>query len=148
MAEKRQVLRNLYEKNIKGSGLVIEENVFICFLTTIVSREVISKSENNKVYINSKALKHVYDKRPAEEFDFIVDNIHTVIKYPDLIYKNKNPKRGDFCFIKKLKGSDYLCSLEISETGLDFVTAFRLRKPKYLNEYELLWSWRNDTSSS
>lgn len=93
-------------------------------------------------------MKHLYDKKPAEEYDFLVCNIYKIVKYPDRIYKNKDPKRGDLCFLKKLKGYNYLCSLEVADDELTVITAFRVRKESYLNNYELLWSWRGDIPSS
>lgn len=98
----------------------------------------------------------MYDKKPAEEFIFLVDNIHKIVKYPDDIYENKPGKRGAFCFVKKLKGEKYICCLEIVDTLIDdeitaeihLVTAFRVRKDSYLDSYKLLWSWKGDKPSS
>ena len=42
--------------------------------------------------------KYLYDKKPAEEFDFIIDNLHQIVIYPDNIYKNKRPQTGRFLF--------------------------------------------------
>jgi hypothetical protein len=78
----------------------------------------------------------------------VINNSHKTVKYPDEIYKNKNPKRGDYCFIKKIKEKKYLSSLEISNDGISVVTVFRLNKESYLNDYELLWSWRDGEPSS
>ena len=44
----------------------------------------------NKVYLNTRVLKHLYDKRPAEEFDLMIETLIDVVKYPNKIYKNKN----------------------------------------------------------
>jgi len=32
-----------------------------------------------------------------------INNLHTIVKYPNFICKNKNEKRGDWCFVKKIK---------------------------------------------
>ena len=93
-------------------------------------------------------IKHLYDKKPAEEFDFIIDNLHKIIKYPNYIYKNKKEKRGDWCFVKKIKNELYISSLEREEEILEIVTVFRIRKEKYLKNFKLLWSWENDRSPS
>jgi len=145
---KREVLLNLHESCIAGTqekAVVVFKTVFICHLTNTVVRKI---EAGSKVYTNSRILKHLYDKKTAEEYHFLLGNVHKVIKYPDRIYKNKNPKRGDFCFFKKVKGYNYLCSLEIVDGDLMIVTAFRVRKESYLNNYELLWSWRGDIPSS
>lgn len=100
-----------------------------------------------RVYVSTRMLKHLYDSRPAEEFVSIIENLHTIVKYPDEIYENKTGKRGDFCFVKELKGERYIASIEITERKdkkIFVATAFRLRKENYLKNYKLLWSWRDD----
>ena len=152
MATKREVLRNLFEQYVKGTqngAVVIDKTVFFCHLTNQVNKVLGIKE--SVVYVRTIPIKHIYDKRPAEEFDFIVDYIHKVVKYPDHIYKNKSPKRGTFCFVKSIQDEKYLCSLEIieeNERKIMIVTAFRIRKDNYLDSYDLLWSWRNGESSS
>jgi len=149
VTNKKKILLNLHENYIVGTqekAAVVFKAVFLCHLTNTVLKEI---KTVGKVYTNSRVLKHLYDKKPAEEYDFLVCNIYKIVKYPDRIYKNKDPKRGDFCFLKKLKGYNYLCSLEVdADDGLTIVTAFRVRKESYLNNYELLWSWRGDIPSS
>lgn len=139
---------NLHENYIVGTqekAAVVFKAVFLCHLTNTVLKEI---KTIGKVYTNSRILKHLYDKKTAEEYHFLLGNIHKIVKYPDRIYKNKNPKRGDFCFLKRIKGYNYLCSLEITDGELMVVTSFRVRKESYLNNYELLWSWRGDIPSS
>jgi len=155
MATNRQVLKNLYEKYIKGipNGVAVSDKiVFLCHLTNVVKR--VLELNFSAVFVRTIPLKHLYEKRPAEEFDFIIDNIHKVVKYPDYIYKNKDPKRGNFCFVKTIGGEKYLCSLELvidenkNKEILTLVTAFRIRKETYLDSYSLLWNWGNDVSPS
>lgn len=150
MVKRTGILFDMHNKHIKGTdpkSMVVNTTVVICNLTNIVSKAI--AVDNPKVYVTTRALKHLYDGKVAEEYHFILTNAHTIIKYPDNIYKNKNPKRGDFCFTKELKGSRYICSLERGEGDeLCVVTMFRMRKPGYIKSYELLWSWRDDTPSS
>jgi hypothetical protein len=100
-----------------------------------------------KIYINSKVIKHLYDKRPAQEFDFIIRNIVSILKYPDRIYRNKRGKRGDYCFLKIIDGVCYLCCIEIcmrndqEKIRFEVVTTFIVTE-KYLSDYELLWEWK------
>jgi len=37
----------------------------------------------NKVYLNTRVLKHLYDKRPAEEFDLMTKILIDVVQYPN-----------------------------------------------------------------
>lgn len=152
---KKEILKKLYEHYIKGTpekSLIVEKTVSLCSLAKSASVGL-RKFECKmyvKAYINTKSLKHIYDKKTAEEFDFIIANLHTMIKYPDYIYRNKNPKRGDFCFVKTIKKEQYLCSLELDKlkNKLFVVTAFKLRKENYIKNYELLWNWRDGNPSS
>ncbi len=144
-------------------AIVIIKKVSLCNLTYAVMRGLELDFENKSVFISSRIIKHLYDKKPAEEFHFVLEYLHEIVRYPDRIYKNKNSKRGDFCFVKKIKEQDYLCSLEIVKTAsvicgaeeLDIsgieqgkevieasiVTAYRIRDDKYLKNYTLLWDW-------
>ncbi|MCK4554765.1 hypothetical protein KAU19_07485 [Candidatus Parcubacteria bacterium] len=151
MENKREGLNNLYQKYVKGTHPKISVTykvVVLCRLTNQVNKVVLDNSGLSKVYVNTKVLKHLYDKKPAEEFDFIIGNLHKIVKYPDYIYRNKNEKRGDWCFVKKIKNELYISSLEHKEETLEIATVFRIRKEKYLESFELLWSWENDESPS
>ena len=151
MGNKIEILNNLYQKYIKGTQpkiFVTYKVVVLCHLTNQVNKVILDKSGLSRVYISTKMIKHLYDKKPAEEFDFIIDNLHKIIKYPNYIYKNKKEKRGDWCFVKKIKNELYISSLEREEEILEIVTVFRIRKEKYLENFELLWSWENDRSPS
>lgn len=147
-------IQSLHKKYIKGTApkfIVVDKKFFLCNLTNVVKREV--KFTSNKVYITTKMLKHIYDKKPAELYDFIVQNLYQIVKYPDHIYKNKSTKRGDFCFVKLLKNEKYLPSIEVcagdnkNQEEIYVATVFRTDE-KYLEKYELLWSWRDDIPSS
>jgi len=151
-------LVQLHKKYIKGTAPkaeVIEKTITICHLTMAVFNTGHFKSR--KVHINTKALKHLYDKKPAEEYDFIIHNLHLIIKFPDHIYKNKLGKIGDVVFAKKIDRVEYLCSLQFTTfTNPDSVieevnfavTSYRKRDEDYLNGYKLLWSWEGGTPPS
>jgi|SRR3989344_3331383 len=146
------------KKYIRGTASkapVIELSILLCNLTKTVQK--VCKLETQKVHVTTKVLKHLYDSKPAEEFDFIIRHVFKLIKYPDQIYENKSSKRGDLCFVKTIKCEKYIASIEvfieISENGKDVevnyaVTAFRIRKDNYLKNYKLLWSWKGDNPSS
>lgn len=164
----REVLKEFFEKYIQGTpykGAVEDRKIFLCHLTNAVCFGVEIDKKAGRVYITSRALKHLFDKKPAEEFFFIIDNLHKVVKYPDKIYKNKTGKRGEYCLIKRIGDSEYLYSIEIykippailgvcvlglSSLGqnstieeVQIATAFRLRDNDYIKKYTLLWSWGN-----
>ncbi len=106
-----------------------------------------------KIYIQTRALKHLYDKKPAEEFDFLIDHLETIIRNPELLYKNKNNKTGDFCITKKIDDHRYIVIIEVvnrqtAQEEIFIVTAFRIRDEKYLRNYDLLRSWRDGARSS
>lgn len=148
----------LFKMYVEGStekAIVPEKTILLCNTTNAVAKVCNLKSV--KVYVNTKVLKHLYDKKSAEEFDFITHNLHTIAKYPDNIYKNKAGKRGNFIFVKELKGNVYLCSIEVVdncvineviENANFVVTSYRIRDSKYLKKYELMWSWKDGTPSS
>ena len=148
MENKNKLVQDLSDKHIKGTAekaIVEDISIFLCHLTFAVSK---ANNFKSKVYLSTRVLKHIYDKKPAEEYDFIVCNIRRIIRYTDHIYKNKNPKRGDYVFTKRIGDNNYFCSLEICEDGFNIVTAFRLRKDNYLKSYDPFWSWRDGASSS
>lgn len=130
-------------KSDKG-GMVKFVEMHLCTLSNAVIQSIFLKS--NKVYINTRTIKHIYDKRPAEEFDFLVQNIHLVLLYPNQIYKNKDGARGEYCLIKTIRGDKYLCSLQITYKENvhknEIVTFFRTGD-SYLRNYKLLWEWKD-----
>lgn len=141
-------MRSLYENSIIGTdedAIVTDKTVVICQLTRAVQGFL--NIEIGRVYLNARVLKHIYDKRPAEEFDFLLDNLFSIIKYPDKIYMNKSGKRGEKCFTKIIRGKNHFVAFEICEGGIHLATAFR-PKENYLKNYEQLWSWEERQSSS
>lgn len=153
-----------YIENTAEKAVVADKKFFLCLLTIAVSQGADINCARH-VYITTRALKHLYDKKPAEEFLFIIKHLRKMVRYPNKIYRNKKEKRGEFCFVKKMGNSEYLCSIEIikipsaifgeaifgvSEYGaekerdeIQVATAFRLRDKKYIKNYTLLWDWGN-----
>jgi hypothetical protein len=141
-----KVVFNLHQKHIINTtqgALVQNISAFLCNLTYTVTKGI-NLQDYHKVYISTKVLKHSYDKRPAFEYDLIINELHKIVKYPDKIYENKNGKRGDYCFVKIVKEEKCLCVLEKGEKCLEVVTFYRITKEKYLNSFSLVWSWRDD----
>lgn len=146
-----------YIRNTEEKAPVVEHTVTLCKLTNAV--KMAGNFPNHKVYVTTIALKHLYDRRPAEEFNAILKYLKPLVEFPDQIYEAKAGKRGDFCFVKKFRYLLYLCSIEKTNDrdpeepyeGMNYVvTVFRLRKGKesYLNHYRLIWSWKDGIPSS
>ena len=161
-------LKIFFEEYIEGTpekAAVSDQKMLLCRLTMAVAHGIEIQDSIRGVYITSRCLKHIFDKRPAEEFLFIINHLHEIVRYPDRIYLNKEAKRGYFCFIKRINDVGYLCSLEIikippavcgevvagiSEFGeekereeIQVATVFRLRDENYIKNYTLLWDWGN-----
>ncbi len=146
---------NLHSSYIRGTepqAIVAEVTIVVCTLTNVVQRIVTVNSP--KVYLSTRTLKHLFDKKPAEEYEFVLVHGWKTIHMPDEIYHNQDSKRGDLGFVKIIKGNRYFCSLEkvvdpvTNSDALHVATMFRLRKESYLKSYTLLWSWRGDAPSS
>lgn len=106
-----------------------------------------------RVYVTTKSLKHMYDVRLAQEFDFVVDKMEWALTQPHRIYKNKEGKTGDICFYVEFENSAYFYILDIKADGIYIVSAYSLSKVEekrknYLSGYKLLWSWKVDLPSS
>lgn len=146
-------VQHLHKTYVRGSekrAIVQLVTVVLCHLTTAVIRG--TNIPCNKVYLNTRVLKHIYDKRTAEEYDFLIHCVATVVKYPRWIYKNKDGKRGAWCFVAHVKNSLCLVSLETIHTPegalqCEVVTFFRTDEA-YLKNYELLWEWEGGTPPS
>ena len=154
-------LVRLHEEYIKDTpieSLVANLTVLTCEMTNEVTKEI--GVQTNRVYITSRTLKHLYDKKPAQEYDAIVTNLISIVRYPDHIYANNTAKRGCFCFYKQIDSVIFFCSIEkdgpllpnfdILEANF-VVTCFIFRnkqkEERYLKNYKLLWSWKGDNPS-
>ena len=147
-----ELLNKFFEKYVKGTtekAAVVNRKIFLCNLTNAVCVGIGINKKTKKVYITSRAVKHLFDKKPAEEFLFLMENLHKVVKYPDKIYKNRPEKRGEHCLVKRIGDVNYLCSIEIISSSehnqeIQIATVFRLRDDNYIKKYTLLWSWGVD----
>jgi hypothetical protein len=111
------ILVDTYIRKTEKDSLVKLVHVHVCNLPNTVLADL--RLISNRVYINTRTLKHIYDKRTAEEFDFLIDTVHLIISQPDSIYKNKNGARGEYCFVKVMRGAKYLCSLQTAKNSLN-----------------------------
>ncbi len=144
-------LTQMHKRHIKGTpnkAIVIDKTVLVCNLTNAVLKATEVKSP--KIYINTRILKHLYDRKPAEEFECILKFMAQIVKYPDHVYINKDAKRGDILVVKKVGEHEYIASIEHrpADEMCVVVTCFRQRSPNYLKGYNHLWSWKGGTPSS
>jgi len=161
-------LKEFFKKHIENTpekAIVADRKMFLCHLTKAVMEGIGIDGSIKSVYITSRCVKHLYDRKPAEEFYFIIKHLHEVVKHPDKIFKNLPGKRGDFFFTKRIGSEEYICTIEILEITpavcgvaefgvsqfgtestvreIQIATAFRLRDEKYTKNYTLLWDWGN-----
>lgn len=150
-----RTIKTLHEKYIKGT----KKQAIVPYLLVHIGNIAHTVKDGiqlpyTRIYISTRVIKHVYDKRPAEEFDFLIDNLHQIVKYPDRVFKNLDTKKGDYIFTKNLRNDTYLASIEIASdleltnTHCEVITFFRVQKISYLNNYKLLWEWKGDKPSS
>jgi len=148
-----KTLRVLHQKYIKYTpqkALVKNETMFLCNLTKATM--IGCQTNSQKVYITTRVVKHLYDKRSAAQYDFIIQKLHQVIKFPDDVYLNKSGKRGKLGFCKKFDEIMLFASLEENTFNdnwkeLYVVTVFET-DTDYLKKCTLIWSWRGGNPSS
>ena len=150
-------LLKLHKQYIEGTRPKEYVKVFDVLAGQITSE--VKKSiniKNPKVYLTSKVMKHIYDRHCHDKgqdhvYLFLLENIHLIIKRPDLIRENRDSrkKRGEFVFIADIEGELYACPMEKESVRkgkklkgrLSVVTAFKLkRKGRYLIDTKILFS--------
>ncbi|HVV25614.1 MAG TPA: hypothetical protein VHC21_01090 [Candidatus Saccharimonadales bacterium] len=143
----------VFEKYIKGTppqAIVRDLTIVFCSLTNAVQR--VCKFRVANVHITTKVLKKNYDKRTAQENDFLLKSGWKVVRIPDEIYLNKSAKRGDYLFAKRINNDLYVASIEVEFSNnietLYVVSMFKVRKESYLSNYKLVWSWKGGEPSS
>ena len=147
---RKNPLQIFFEKYVHGTAeraYVLIDQLTLCIVTKKVA-EVLGFHKRLTVSVSTRALKHMYDKKPAEEFSCILEAMAKVIRYPKEVYKNRSNKKGSYCFLGEYKNSEYICSIEIVNDEGEVVTCFRKRDAKYLREYILLWSREVDDPPS
>ena len=132
-------LHRSFVRDTKPGENVINSAAFLCQLSEKISQCI--NLPIAKVYISTKTLKHLYDKRSAQEYDCLLGNMPAIVKYPDLLYRNKREKSGDYIFVKAVNGYSYMCSVKYIQTNecnkLNIITAFSV-KPEYMKDFKLL----------
>ncbi|MDP1743877.1 MAG: hypothetical protein Q8L51_03795 [Candidatus Amesbacteria bacterium] len=139
-------LHKKYVRHTPEKAIVADVTILLAYLPKILIKGGLFT--NQKVHINTRVIKHMYDKKPSEELDAILANLSKIVSQVEEIYQNLKAKRGDICLLGKIKGIKYICSIETSETGNSVVTCFRLRDENYLKKYKILWSRKGGIPSS
>jgi len=148
-------VHELYEKyvaNTAHNALIPIKRSYLCNVRRTPGKILRQGkgSKNRRVYITTKALKHIYDrhifdKRTPEDFLLILKHFTNIIKRPDRIYKNNPDKRGNFLFVKIIDNRIYLASIEVvsheQDTAIEIVSASFTRE-RYLKKFDLLWGGR------
>lgn len=144
-------MRRFFLYFVKGTAykaVVIDRMRLMCRLSQTVADALGMDRDGSIVNVSSRCVKHIFDKRPAEEFLFVLDHAYDILKSPDRIYADKGQKRESFAFVKNMAGYDYFCAIEKTAGPCEIATVFRLRDPKYLSNYALLWSRKDGVPSS
>lgn len=144
MSESNLNIYQLHQKYIANTpkDFIVEDKViFICNLTHAVQQGI--HSDFRRVYLKCRVLKHIYDKRTAQVYDFVKSNLTKIVKFPDVIYKNHSCKRGSYLFVKLVKGCLYCVVIEEDKKNesCQVVTVFPTTKA-YLKKFKKLWSWK------
>ncbi len=87
--------------------------------------------KSKRVYISTWCLKHLYDKRTAVEYEYIVEYLSMVLKFPDNIYTNLPNRQGDLVLHRRLKDGDYIAIVETAKKSGNtnhVLTSFRIKK--------------------
>lgn len=106
------VVHYLHKKYIADTarGILIPlERRYLCNIRRSVRKAMRKRKacKNRRVYLGTKALKHMYDrhifdKNTPKDFLIIMDHLIDIIKRPDCVYRNKSGKRGNFIFTKEI----------------------------------------------
>lgn len=131
----RRSLYKIFKKYVRHTTKDYHVAILTDYICNLLSKEV---------FVSTRVIKHAYDKRTAQEFDFLIRHLKKIMESPDEIYKNKDGKTGDICVTKTFDCGRYICVLEKTTSGFEVVTFFRIDF-KYTNSYELLWKRRAAT---
>lgn len=131
-----QTLSNWHEKYIK---LTLPKQI-------VANKSLIfgKMDENIMVYLNTRVMKHLYDKRTAVIYFLLLQNLEHLIFYPNKIYENGFGKRKSLIFVKQIKKellAVVLEKIQEEKNKIFVITAFETDE-KYLEKFKLLWKRR------
>lgn len=121
-----------------------EKYIQLTFPKQVVVNEslVLGKMYSNEnVYLNTRVMKHLYDKRTAVVYFLLLKNMNQIVFKPDLVYQNNSQKKGSLIFTKLIKKELLAVIMESQEGKVFIVTAFETDE-KYLEKFKLIWKRR------
>lgn len=72
-----------------GYKAPVSDNAF--YVTRLTAYQIQAfEAASDVVLISTRALKHMYDKRTAREYDLIITNLNIIMREPDVIVTNPN----------------------------------------------------------
>lgn len=137
-ANRLYYFHQLYIANTAHKAAVADNAFYVTRLTSIQMYTL--KANSKVILISTRALKHMYDKRTAREYDLIIGQLYAIIQTPDMIVANPE-HHGSFGFVKMIENKNYFASLEITQDYNYIVTCF-LIKEKYLGNKKIIRDWR------
>ena len=99
---------NRYIKGTPPQGIVFLDKLLVTSLSESI--QSVLDLPTTKVYISSKVIKHIYDRRLAMHFDYILSHLEELITNPDRIYLNKKGGELEFLFVTNFS-EDTLCTV-------------------------------------
>ncbi len=128
-------IRKLHIRHIKLTPYrsVVKRKIF-CFAKRIQFLE-----NYYPIYISTLSLKHIYDKRTAREYDFIIKNLKRIVEKPDEIRKNTTQRDNSYLVIKNISSETFLAVIEVINGSVFIVTSFSSGE-KYLRNFKLVWN--------
>jgi len=73
-------LHKLYIQGTEEKAPVVLQTILLCSTTNAVMKTIHLSSP--KIHVTTKMLKHLYDSKPAEEYESILRNLTSTVKYP------------------------------------------------------------------
>jgi hypothetical protein len=139
----------LFHEHVAGTekkSFVHLAKVAVCNLGPKIYRKLRESHilDNSKVFISTKVLKHIYDDHHPQHLTMI-KNLHRIVRSPEVVYKNKPGKGGDYIFVKEIRDETYCVVLDIiqseTDSSIEIRTCFYASRPKrYFREFECIWS--------
>lgn len=131
----------LHKKHIAltpKDSIVIKRRSFIANIAEAIQ---LNQLKSRRIYISTFCLKHLYDKRTALEYEYILHNLHIIFSNPDAIYKNLDGRIGSLVFHKNLKDGNYIGIIDLGkrkEQPNYILTSFRVEEDK-LCKFQIVW---------
>jgi hypothetical protein len=131
--------------NTPYEARIILRNILVCSISDKLYNHLCNVRDFSvpDIYISTRSLKHVYDKRPSVAIEYL-DILYDALSQPDLILFGKSSGKADFIFCKKLREDKWLvCPIGISykkNKRFLFCFTFFPARQNYIKKSAILWS--------